>query len=65
LFFVTIKCNFDRAHHGVRRNLQAMISLWGGGFRILKKKDNSYYFSGFELMPEWGKITTILQAEYW
>lgn len=56
---------FGRAHRGVRRNLQAMISLWGGGFRILKKRGNSYYFKGFGLVPDWGKITTILQTEYW
>ncbi|RLI44429.1 hypothetical protein DRO69_07415 [Candidatus Bathyarchaeota archaeon] len=56
---------FGRAHRGVRRNLQAMTSLWGGGFKILKKKGNSYYFKGFGLVPDWGKITTILQTEYW
>jgi len=56
---------FGRAHRGVRRNLQAMVSLWGGGFRILKQRGNSYYFKGFGLVPDWGKITTILQSEYW
>ncbi|MGQ9642190.1 MAG: hypothetical protein ACUVQY_11075 [Thermoproteota archaeon] len=56
---------FGRAHRGVRRNLQAMISLWGGGFRILKKRGDSYYFKGFGLAPDWSKITTILQTEYW
>ncbi len=56
---------FGRALRGVRRNLQAMISLWGGGFRILKKRGNSYYFKSFGLVPDWGKITTILQTEYW
>jgi hypothetical protein len=60
-----MKQGFGRAHRGVRRNLQAMISLWGGGFRILKKRGNSYYFKGFGLVPDWGKITTILQTEYW
>ena len=60
-----MKRGFGRAHRGVRRNLQAMISLWGGGFRILKKRGNSYYFKGFGLVPDWGKITTILQTEYW
>jgi hypothetical protein len=39
--------------------------LWGGGLRILKKRKNSYYFNGFGLAPDWGKITTILQTEYW
>jgi hypothetical protein len=42
-----------------------MMSLWGGGLRILKKRKNSYYFNGFGLAPDWGKITTILQTEYW
>jgi len=56
---------FGRAHRGVRRNLQAMISLWGGGFRILKQRGKSYYFKGFGLVPDWGKITTVLQTEYW
>ncbi len=56
---------FGRAHRGVRRNLQAMISLWGRGFRILKLRGNSYYFRNFGLVPDWGKITTILQTKYW
>ena len=59
------RSRLGRAHRGVRRNLQAMISLWGGGFRILKKRSESYYFKGFGLVPDWGKITTILQTEYW
>lgn len=59
------KRGFGRAHRGVRRNLQAMISLWGGGFKILKTRKNSYYFKGFGLVPDWGKITTILQTTYW
>jgi len=60
-----MKRGFGRAHRGVRRNLQAMISLWGGGFKILKTRKNSYYFKGFGLAPDWGKITSILQTEYW
>jgi hypothetical protein len=60
-----MKRGFGRAHRGVRRNLQAMISLWGGGFKILKTRKHSYYFKGFGLVPDWGKITTILQTEYW
>ena len=60
-----MKRGFGRAHRGVRRNLQAMISLWGGGFRILKMCGKSYYFKGFGLVPDWGKITTILQTRYW
>ncbi|MEM2202697.1 MAG: hypothetical protein QXX41_14325 [Nitrososphaerota archaeon] len=60
-----MKRGFGRAHRGVRRNLQAMISLWGGGFKILKTRRNSYYFKGFGLVPDWGKITTILQTTYW
>jgi hypothetical protein len=60
-----MKRGFGRAHRGVRRNLQAMISLWGGGFKILKTRKHSYYFKGFDLVPDWGKITTILQTEYW
>lgn len=60
-----MKRGFGRAHRGVRRNLQAMISLWGGGFRILKTFGRSYYFKGFGLVPDWGKITTILQTRYW
>jgi len=60
-----MKRGFGRAHRGIRRNLQAMISLWGGGFHLLKKCKNSYYFKGFGLVPDWGKITTILQTEYW
>jgi hypothetical protein len=61
-----MKRGFGRAKKGIRRNLQAMISLWGGGFRILKTtKGNSYYFRNFGIVPDWGKITTILQMEYW
>jgi len=60
-----MKRGFGRAHRGVRRNLQAMISLWGGGFKILKTRKGSYYFKEFGLVPDWGKITTILQTEYW
>jgi hypothetical protein len=60
-----MKRGFGRAHKGVLRNLKAMMSLWGGGLRILKKRKNSYYFNGFGLAPDWGKITTILQTEYW
>jgi hypothetical protein len=60
-----MKRGFGRAHRGVRRNLQAMISLWGGGFKILKTRKHSYYFKGFGLVPDWGKITTILQTESW
>ena len=60
-----MKRGFGRAHRGVKRNLQAMISLWGGGLKILKTRKNSYYFRGFGLVPDWGKITTILQTEYW
>jgi len=60
-----MKRGFGRAHRGVRRNLQAMISLWGGGFHILKKRKNSYYFKGFGIVPDWGKITSIIQTRYW
>jgi len=60
-----MKRGFGRAHRGVLRNLKAMISLWGGGFHILKTRGKSYYFKGFGLVPDWGRITTILQTEYW
>ena len=60
-----MKRGFGRAHRGVRRNLQAMISLWGGGFRILKTCGKSYYFKGFGIVPDWGKITSIIQTRYW
>ncbi len=56
---------FGKAIEGVRRNLQAMTSLWGGGFELLKKKGNSYYFPNFGLVFDWGKITSILKTEYW
>lgn len=60
-----MKRGFGRAHRGVRRNLQAMISLWGGGFRILKRCGKSYYFKEFGIVPDWGKITSIIQTRYW
>lgn len=60
-----MKLGFGRAHRGVKRNLQAMISLWGGGFNLLKRKGNKYYFPKFGLVFDWGKITSILQREYW
>lgn len=60
-----LRMGFGRALRGVRRNLQAMISLWGGGFNLLKKKGNSYYFPKFGLVFDWGKITSILQTIYW
>ena len=60
-----MELGFGRALRGVRRNLQAMTSLWGGGFRILKHRGNSYYFKSLGLVPDWSRITTILQTEYW
>jgi hypothetical protein len=60
-----MKLGFGRAHRGVRRNIQAMMSLWGGGFNLLKKRGNSYYFPNFGLVFDWGRITSILQKEYW
>jgi len=60
-----LKMGFGKALRGVRRNLQAMISLWGGGFNLLKMKGNGYYFPKFGLVFDWGKITTILQTRYW
>ncbi|MFQ5762639.1 MAG: hypothetical protein ACE5PO_06365, partial [Candidatus Bathyarchaeia archaeon] len=56
---------FGKAKRGVRRNLQAMISLWGGGLDILRKRSGSYYFPKFGLVFDWAKITTIIQSNYW
>jgi hypothetical protein len=60
-----LNMGFGRSLRGVRRNLQAMESLWGGGLRLLRKRGNSYYFPNFGFIFDWGKITSILTSDYW
>lgn len=50
---------------GVRKELQKMMSLWGGGFRVLKRFEGSYYLRKFGLVPDWPKVNEIMTNQIW
>ncbi len=50
---------------GVRREITKMMSLWGGGFRILKRFGGSYYLRKFGLVPDWPKVNEIMTSQLW
>ncbi len=50
---------------GVRKEVTKMMSLWGGGFRILKRFAGSYYLRRFGLVPDWPKVNEIMTSQIW
>jgi hypothetical protein len=50
---------------GVRKEITKMMSLWGGGFRILKRFGGSYYLQKFGLVPDWPKVNEIMTRQIW
>ncbi len=48
---------------GVRKELQKMESLWGGGLRILRRIGGRYYLREFGLVPDWPKINEIMTSD--
>ena len=50
---------------GVRKEITKIMSLWGGGFRILKRFGGSYYLQKFGLVPDWPKVNEIMTRQIW
>ncbi|HYY92444.1 MAG TPA: hypothetical protein VE955_10690, partial [Candidatus Dormibacteraeota bacterium] len=50
---------------GVRKEITKMMSLWGGGLRILKRFGGGYYLRKFGLVPDWPKVNEIMTSEIW
>ena len=50
---------------GVRKEITKMMSLWGGGFRLLKRFGGSYYLKEFGLVPDWPKVNEIMTKQLW
>jgi len=49
----------------VRKEITKMMSLWGGGFRILNRFGGSYYLRKFGLVPDWPKVNEIMTKQLW
>jgi|SRR5437879_7851131 len=49
----------------VRKEITKMMSLWGGGFRLLKRFGGSYYLKEFGLVPDWPKVNEIMTKQLW
>jgi hypothetical protein len=50
---------------GVLKEISKMMSLWGGGFRILNRFGRGYYLQGFGLVPNWPKVSEIMTSQIW
>jgi len=50
---------------GVRKEITKMMSLWGGGLRILKRFGGTYYIHKFGLVPDWPKVNEIMPSQIW
>ncbi len=50
---------------GVRKEIQKMMSLWGSGFRILRRFGGGYYVRKFGIIPDWPKVSEIMTSQIW
>jgi len=50
---------------GVRKEITKMMSLWGGGFRVLRRFRGTYYVRKFGLVPDWPRVNEIMTSPIW